>query len=88
MGQATLTQDRRLSGLARADRQQVLARRDGRQAEDQRRSDRLLLVPCPACGIAWASLRSVAAQDGHSTVAYLCPRCGHLEPAVMVGCHS
>jgi hypothetical protein len=75
MGQATLAQDRRVSGLARA---------DGRQAEDQRRSDGLLLMPCPAWGIAWASLSSMAAHGGRSTATYLCPRCGHLEPVVTV----
>jgi hypothetical protein len=37
MGQATLTQDRRLSGLDRAIRRQLWTRRDGRPAEDQRR---------------------------------------------------
>ena len=84
MGQTTLTQDRRLSGFARLDRRQLLARRDGRPAEDQRRSDRLLRVPCPACGIAWASLSSMAAHEGHSTATYLCPRCGHLEPVITV----
>jgi predicted RNA-binding Zn-ribbon protein involved in translation (DUF1610 family) len=88
MGQATLTQDRRLSGFARADRRQLLARRDGRQADEERRPDPLLLVPCPACGIAWASLRSTTLQETHATATYLCPRCGHLEPVVTVACRS
>jgi hypothetical protein len=71
----TLAPERRVHGIG--DRRAF--RRGGRRAEEQGRTEMSLLIPCEACGVAWASLASFEYQRRQSLAIYLCPRCGHLE---------
>ena len=40
------------------------------------------IIPC-VCGVAWATLRSVADQGEQSVATYICPRCGHLDQRIV-----
>jgi hypothetical protein len=69
----TLTQDRRVAVFD--DRRRIMGR-GGRRAEDRATREMTLLIPCVACGVAWAHLVSLERQ---SLATYLCPRCGDIE---------
>jgi hypothetical protein len=70
----TLTQDRRVSVFD--DRRRIMGR-GGRRADDCATAEMTSLIPCVACGVAWASLVSLESRQSLAT--YLCPRCGDIE---------
>ena len=70
--------ERRLPGVP--DRRGALGG-GGRRAEDQLAAQFSAIIPC-VCGVAWATLRSVADQGEQSVATYICPRCGHLDQRI------
>ena len=72
--------ERRLSGVD--DRRRVT--RGGRRQEDRRPAGLSVIIPCTACGVAWASLASFEHQRKQSVATYWCPRCGHTHRRVVV----
>jgi transcription elongation factor Elf1 len=68
--------ERRVSGTT--DRRHML-RCGGRRQNDDNPPELDLRVPCEVCGVAWASLSSVAHEGAQSVATYICPRCGHHE---------
>jgi hypothetical protein len=79
MAERPFAPERRVSGVS--DRRLVAGRGD-RRIGDYQASRTSASIPCPACGIAWASLQSVGYGQGQSTATYVCPRCGHQERRV------
>jgi transcription elongation factor Elf1 len=70
--------ERRRSGLAGR-------RKAGRRADDRIGSEFSAIIPCLACGVAWAALSSVALDEGQSVATYRCPRCGDEQTVVGPG---
>jgi predicted RNA-binding Zn-ribbon protein involved in translation (DUF1610 family) len=69
--------DRRVSNLL--DRRETLGG-GGRRAEDRLAAQFSAIIPCAACGVAWAALSSVTeTEPGQAMAVYVCPRCGQVE---------
>jgi hypothetical protein len=68
--------EKRVSGVT--DRRETLGG-GGRRAEDHRAAQFSSIIPCPACGVAWAALSSVAHEEEPLVATYICPRCDRHE---------
>jgi hypothetical protein len=79
MAQPLFAAERRVSGVA--DRRHLFGR-GGRRVGDYRAPEMSAIVPCSACGIAWASIYTFIDEQGEATATYICPRCGHHERRV------
>ena len=79
MAQPPFARERRVSGVA--DRRHLFGR-GGRRVSDHRPSEIEASIPCPACGVAWASINAFGYGQGEATATYICPRCGHHETRV------
>ena len=80
MAQPPFVPERRVcSGVA--DRRHLLGR-GGRRVGDYRAGEIGASIPCPACGVAWASISAFGDGQGEATATYSCLRCGHHEERV------
>jgi predicted RNA-binding Zn-ribbon protein involved in translation (DUF1610 family) len=80
MAEAPFTPERRVSGLDR----RLISGRGGRRVGDDGTLETMSAIRCPACGLAWALIRSFGFRQGQATATYICPRCGHHEKRVGV----
>jgi hypothetical protein len=73
MAEAPFTPERRVSGV---DRRLPISGRGGRRGRDYGTLERTSASRCPACGIAWAAIRSFGFRQGQALVGDVrMPRC-------------